>query len=122
MSKDLRKELSEKAKAFQYEPEETKKRARELYKVALKALDRVDLLRKELDAYKAPPLIDKSLPPDHEAKKEKRFLTPLERLKWFYENDPNGPGMKRILETMNITLSDAQEIVRQFATDIVNPK
>lgn len=111
MSKDLRKELAATAKAFQYEPEETKKRARELYKVAIKAMDKIDYLQKEIEAYKSPRLTDPQERPDTERLKEKRFLSPTDRLKWFLENDPGSPGCKRHLEIMNLTIVQAKELL-----------
>lgn len=109
--KELRKKLDQAAEPFKTETQDVKKKAREIYKVALLAIEACERVRMELAAYKAPKLFDKNEPPDAEAKKQKVFIGPMERLKWFYENQRESPGMKRILETMNLTLDQAKEII-----------
>jgi hypothetical protein len=111
VSKDLRKELADTAKAFKHEPDETKKRARELYKVAIKAMDKIDYMQKEIEAYKSPRLTDPKERPDTEARKEKRFWSATDRLRWFLDNAPESPGCKRHLELMNLTLIQAKELL-----------
>lgn len=111
--KTLRKKLDQAAEPFKTETQEVKKKGRELYRVALEAIETCERVRIELAAYKAPKLFDKSEPPDAEAKKKKTFYGPIDRLKWFLENDPESPGMKRILETMGISIEQAWELANK---------
>ena len=108
MSKELRKELELKAKEFKFEADTTKKKARELYKIALKALDKVDYLQNQLDAYKAPTLYDKT-----EAHKipERTYLSRAERISEFLAKDPDGEPFRLFLQFNRLTIEEAKEIV-----------
>jgi ssDNA-specific exonuclease RecJ len=108
VNKDLRKELEAKAKEFKFEPDLIKKKARELYKVALKALDLADKLKAELDAYKAPKLYDKA-----EVNKipERIYYSREERIQHYLDTDPDGDAFKQFLKWNNLTLEQAKELV-----------
>jgi ssDNA-specific exonuclease RecJ len=108
VSKELRKELETRAKEFKFEPELTKKKARELYKVSLKALDLADKLKAELDAYKQPKLYDKA-----EVNKipERIYYSREERIQQYLDTDPDGDAFKHFLKWNNLTIDQAKELV-----------
>lgn len=106
MSKELRKQLKEKATEFKYEPELTKKKARELYKIAMIACDRIDKLQADLNAYKAPKLYDKT-----EVNKipERVYFSKAERAQ--HALDAGGEKLELYLKYSGLTLEEAKELV-----------
>lgn len=103
----LRKELLDRASAFKHEPEVIKKKARDLYKVALKAIESCELMRTQLNAYKQPKLF-----PKDEAGKipERIYYTLTERLAKYFEDDDE-EGLKNCLKWNGLTLEEAKELV-----------
>lgn len=110
MHKELRKELELKAKEFKHQPDDVKKRGRELYKVAIKALARCDYLQAQLDAYKAPKLYDKT---ETNRIPERTYLSLPELITEVLKNGPDSDEVERFLRRRKLTLDEAKEIVEK---------
>lgn len=110
MSKDLLKELKKVYEEFRYEPDLPKRKAREIYKVCLKAFQRIDYLQSLLDAYKAPTLLDKSV---SQGIPQRTYLSRAERIEDFLAVDPDGESeaFQQFLKWNQLSLSQAKELV-----------
>jgi len=107
--KDLRAALTKAGEEFKYQPKEVKVKARELYKIAMQAIERCEGLRMELAAYKAPTLYDNSK--SHEIP-QRTFLSRPERIRRYLAEDPTGDAYKAFLRWNNLTISQAEEMAR----------
>jgi len=106
MSKHLRSELELKAKEFKFEPDLTKKKGREMYRIAIKAMDKIDYLQKEIEAYKSPHLFVK----DNVEKKV--FLSKKEQVAAFIDRyGENSPETKRYLTWNKLSLEEAKKLL-----------
>lgn len=108
MSKELRAELTKVAKEFKFEAEQVKKKAKALYEVALKAMDKIDKLQAALDAYKAPTLYEKS---ESQTIPQRTYLSRPERIAAFLRDEPDSEAFKQFLKWNRLTLEQAKDLV-----------
>ena len=108
--KIMRERLGDAAKAFQYEHAEIKKKAKTLYLVALDAIQTIEKLKADLNAYKAPKFWKDTKPEDP---KDRRFWTKADRIRHYLVNEPNSVAFGHFLRFNNLSLEQAKLMVAE---------
>lgn len=111
--KDLRKRLRDLAKAFQYEPETTKAKFRDFYRLTKESLELAEALTKELDALKNPKLpMEPPKPYVPPSSLPKPYIpSRAERLRDILRTGEDSNETRLALKWMKLTWDEARKIV-----------